>query len=205
MNLLIRSVLILFLTGSSYGQKKKETYSFTMKEVLSFKNRIKELEKKDSLNIQLIQKLEDRIRMYKKELGESRTKNDFLLEKNQKVLTKSDKKSSLNYGIELINAVMCAEVDGNIPMEINETFPAGQKEIYCFSRLNNFYDSSSAIYHCWYFGQEIKAKVRIRIGNGKNQTGISKRTITAKETGQWRVDIMRADQRVLQIITFETV
>ena len=116
MNLLIRSVLILFLTGSSYGQKKKETYSFTMKEVLSFKNRIKELEKKDSLNIQLIQKLEDRIRMYKKELGESRTKNDFLLEKNQKVLTKSDKKSSLNYGIELINAVMCAEVDGNIPM-----------------------------------------------------------------------------------------
>ena len=71
--------------------------------------------------------------------------------------------------------------------------------------MNNFYDSSSAIYHCWYFGQEIKAKVRIRIGNGKNQTGISKRTITAKETGQWRVEIVTADQRVLQIITFETV
>ena len=96
MNLLIRSVLILFLTGSSYGQKKKETYSFTMKEVLSFKNRIKELEKKDSLNIQLIQKLEDRIRMYKKELGESRTKNDFLLEKNQKVLNKFGRKGNID-------------------------------------------------------------------------------------------------------------
>ena len=205
MILFIRPFLILFFIVFTYGQKKQETYSFTMKEVLSFKNRIKELEKKDSLNAELIQKLEDRIRMYKKELGESRTKNDFLLEKNQKVLTKNDKKLSLNYGIELINAVMCGQVDGNIPMEINETFPAGQKEIYCFSRLNNFYDSSSAIYHCWYFGQEIKAKVRIRIGNGKNQTGISKRNIRAEETGQWRVEIVTADQRVLQVITFKAV
>ena len=80
MILFIRPFLILFFIVFTYGQKKQETYSFTMKEVLSFKNRIKELEKKDSLNAELIQKLEDRIRMYKKELGESRTKNDFLLE-----------------------------------------------------------------------------------------------------------------------------
>ena len=73
------------------------------------------------------------------------------------------------------------------------------------SRLNNYYESTSAIYHRWYFGSELKAKVRIRLSNGQNRLGISKRTITNSEIGRWRVEIITADQKVLQILSFEVV
>ena len=198
-----RFVLLLFMFRSISAQKREETYSFTMKEVLAFKNRIKELEQKDSLNTILIQKLENRIKMFKKELSESRTKNVRLLDENSLVSKKDENQPQIHVGIELIKAVMCQEVDGDIPMGINSTFQSGEKQIYCFSRLNNHYNSSSVIYHSWYYGAQKKAKVRIRIGNGKNQAGISKRIIPAAEAGQWHVEIVTADQKVLQIISFE--
>ena len=189
--------------SSISAQKREETYSFTMKEVLAFKNRIKELEQKASLNTILIQKLENRIKMFKKELSESRTKNIRLLDENSPVSKKNENQPQTHYGLELIKAVMCREVDGDIPMGINSTFQSDEKQIYCFSRLNNHYNSSSVVYHSWYYCAQKKAKVRIRIGNGKNQTGISKRIIPAAEAGQWRVEIVTADQKVLQIISFE--
>ena len=198
-----RFVLLLFMFSSISAQKREETYSFTMKEVLAFKNRIKELEQKDSLNTILIQKLENRIKMFKKELSESRTKNVRLLDKNPPVSKNNENQPQTHYGLELIKAVMCRVVDGDLPMGINTTFQSSEKKIYCFSRLNNYYDSSSVVYHCWYYGAQKKAKVRIRIGNGENQTGISKRIIPASEAGQWRIEIVTADQKVLQIITFE--
>ena len=202
---ILQFALFLFMLSSISAQKKEETYSFTMKEVLAFKNRIKELEQKDSLNTVLIEKLEDRIKMFKKELSESRTNNVRLLDKNTSVTKNNEKESKINYGLELVEAVMCSEVDDAIPIGINSTFQSGDKTIYCFSRLDNYYNSSSVVYHSWYYGSQKKAKVRIRIGNGKNQTGVSKRTISSSETGQWRVEIVTADQKVLQIISFEVV
>ena len=93
-----RFVLLLFMLSSISAQKREETYSFTMKEVLAFKNRIKELEQKDSLNTILIQKLENRIKMFKKELSESRTNNVRLLDENSPVSKKM--KISPKYRLE---------------------------------------------------------------------------------------------------------
>ena len=201
-----RFVFILFMVSLISAQKGAETYSFTMKQVLAFKNRIKELEQKDSLNTVLIQKLESRNKIYKKELSESRTKNIRLLDENPPVSKQNgNQPKTHHYGVELINAVVCREVDGNIPMGINSTFQSGDKEIFCFSRLNNHYDSSSAIYHSWYQGTQLKAKVRIRLPSGENHTGVSKRIIKNTEAGRWRVEIVTADQKVLQIISFEVV
>ena len=98
-----RFVLLLFMFSSISAQKREETYSFSMKEVLAFKNRIKELEQKDSLNTILIQKLENRINMYKKELSESRTKNVHLLDKNPSGSKKNENQHQIHYGLELIN------------------------------------------------------------------------------------------------------
>ena len=75
-----------------------------MKEVLAFKNRIKELEQKDSLNTILIQKLENRIKLFKKELSESRTKNVRLLDKNPPVSKNNENQPQTHYGLELIKA-----------------------------------------------------------------------------------------------------
>jgi len=203
----MKKILIMLLFFSiCLAQKQNSSYSFSFKEVLAFKNRILDLEKKDSLNNILIKKMENRIIILKNELSQLRLENARLSDRLPPIEAKEKTKLGVNYGIELINAVMCNEVDDNAPVDISKRFKtSGEKTVYCFSRLNNYYESNSAIYHRWYFGSELKAKVRIRLSNGQNRLGISKRTITNSETGRWRVEIITADQKVLQILSFEVV
>ena len=198
--------IILFLISICAAQKSNNSYSFSFKEVLAFKNRIKDLEKKDSLNNILIKKMENRIIILKNELSQLRLENARLSDRLPPIENKEKTKLGVNYGIDLISAVMCNEVEEGAPVDISKKFKSSsEKTIYCFSRLNNYYESTSAIYHRWYFGSELKAKVRIRLSSGQNRLGISKRTITNNETGRWRVEIITADQKVLQILSFEVV
>ena len=198
--------IILFLISICDAQKSNNSYSFSFKEVLAFKNRIKDLEKKDSLNNILIKKMENRIIIVKNELSQLRLENARLSDRLPPIENKGKTKLGVNYGIDLISAVMCNEVEEGAPVDISKKFKSSsEKTIYCFSRLNNYYESTSAIYHRWYFGSELKAKVRIRLSSGQNRLGISKRTITNSETGRWRVEIITADQKVLQILSFEVV
>ena len=198
--------LFFFYNNAIFGQNKSNSYSFTLKEVLAFKNRIKELEKKDSLNNILIKKMEDRISVLKNELSDERIENARLIEKVPTVEKKKRKKNNINLGIELLSAFMCRRVEKGTPSGMDTKFaPSQDKPVYCFSKLNNYYESSSAVYHLWYQGTELKAKVRIRLGTGNDRTGISQRIITNEEAGYWRVEIATADQKVLQIISFEVV
>ena len=198
--------IILFLISICAAQKSNNSYSFSFKEVLAFKNRIKDLEKKDSLNNILIKKMENRIIILKNELSQLRLENARLSDRLPPIENKEKTKLGVSYGIDLISAVMCNEVEEGVPVDISKKFKSSsEKTIYCFSRLNNYYESTSAIYHRWYFGSELKAKVRIRLSSGQNRLGISKRTVTNNETGRWRVEIITADQKVLQILSFEVV
>ena len=198
--------LFFFYNNAIFGQNKSNSYSFTLKEVLAFKNRIKELERKDSLNNILIKKMEDRISVLKNELSEERIENARLIEKVPTVEKKKRKKNNINLGIELLSAFMCRRVEKGTPSGMDTKFvPSQDKPVYCFSKLNNYYETSSAVYHLWYQGSELKAKVRIRLGTGNDRTAVSQRIIPNEDVGHWRVEITTADQKVLQIISFEVV
>jgi len=198
--------ILIFYCEPSFCQNRSNSYSFTLKEVLAFKNKIKELESKDSLNSILIKKMEERIAVLKNELSEERIENARLIEKIPTIKKENGIKSNINLGIELLSAFMCRRVEKGIPSGMDTKFASSlEKPVYCFSKLNNNYESSSAVYHLWYQGSELKAKVRIRVGTGNNRTGVSQRIITNKEIGYWRVEIATADQKVLQIISFEVV
>ena len=204
----MQKVIILIICiyfSSLFSQNKNSSYSFTLKEVFAFKNRIKELESKDSLNNIIIKKMEERIAVLKNELSDERIENAKLIEKIPTVEKKTSKnKNNINLGIELLNAFMCRRVENGTPSGMNTKFsPSKDKPVYCFSKLNNYYESSSAIYHLWYQGTELKAKVRIRVSSGNNRTGVSQRIISNAESGYWRVEVATADQKVLQIISFE--
>ena len=208
MNIMKKIIIFIFCfyINALFAQNKSNLYSFTLKEVLAFKNRIKELEKKDSLNNILIKKMEDRISVLKNELSEERIENARLIEKVPTVEMKKRKKNNINLGIELLSAFMCRRVESGTPSGMDTKFtPSQNKPIYCFSKLNNYYESSSAVYHLWYQGTELKAKVRIRLGSGNERTAVSQRIITNEEAGYWRVEVATADQKVLQIISFEVV
>ena len=150
--------------------------------------------------------MEDRISLLKNELSDERIENARLLEKMPTVKKENSNKNSVNLGIELLNAFMCHRVENGTPSGMDTKFsPSKDKPVYCFTKLNNHYKSSSAIYHLWYQGTELKAKVRIRLSTGNNRTAVSQRVFTNEEAGYWRVEIATADQKVLQIISFEVV
>tara|TARA_Y100000590_G_scaffold361959_1_gene418856 strand:+ start:4946 stop:5572 length:627 start_codon:yes stop_codon:yes gene_type:complete len=198
--------LFFFYNNAIFSQNKSNSYSFTLKEVLAFKNRIKELERKDSLNNILIKKMDDRISVLKNELSVERIENARLIEKVPTVEKKKTQENNINLGIQLLSAFMCRRVENGTPSGMDTKFsPSQNKSIYCFSKLNNYYESSSAVYHLWYQGTELKAKVRIRLGSGNERTAVSQRIITNEEAGYWRVEVATADQKVLQIISFEVV
>ena len=208
MNTMKRAIIFIlcFYCNALFAQNKSSSYSFTLKEVLAFKNRIKELERKDSLNNILIKKMEDRISVLKDELSEERIENARLIEKVPTVQKEKIHKNNINLGLELLSAFMCRRVENGTPSGMDTKFePSQDKPIYCFSKLNNYYESRSAVYHLWYQGTELKAKVRIRLGSGNNRTGVSQRIITNEEAGYWRVEVATADQKVLHIISFEVV
>jgi len=208
MNIMKKTLIFIlcFYCNTLFGQNKNNAFSFSLKEVLAFKNRIKELESKDSLNNVLIKKMEDRISVLKNELSEERIENARLIEKVPTVEKKITQKNNINLGIELLSAFMCRRVEKGTPSGMDTKFaPSQDKPVYCFSKLNNYYESSSAVYHLWYQGTELKAKVRIRLGTGNDRIGISQRIITNEDVGYWRVEIATADQKVLQIISFEVV
>ena len=84
MNLGLRFVfkkyVILFLFSFLFSQT---TYEFTEEEVKVFYNSIQELEFKDSVNVELIEKLENQIYMY---VDLSKTDSLLILKQDEKIL-----------------------------------------------------------------------------------------------------------------------
>ena len=114
--------IMLSLFSLCFSQKSSNSYSFSFKEVLAFKNRIKDLEKKDSLNNILIKKMENRIIILKNELSEIRLENARLSDRVPQVEPREKTKLGVNYGIDLISAVMCNEVVEGAPVDISKRF-----------------------------------------------------------------------------------
>tara|TARA_R100001129_G_C5265119_1_gene232433 strand:- start:512 stop:859 length:348 start_codon:yes stop_codon:yes gene_type:complete len=74
-----RLLLILFLSFVF----SQTTYEFTEEEVMTFYNSIQELEFKDSVNVELIEKLENQIYMY---VDLSKTDSLLILKQDEKIL-----------------------------------------------------------------------------------------------------------------------
>jgi len=52
---------------------------------------------------------------------------------------------------------------------------------------------------------ELKAKVRIRVRDGKEIPAVSHRAVASSDKGTWKIEITDSDKKILDTLIFEVV
>ena len=81
-----------------------------------------------------------------------------------------------------------------------DQFPSSVGQLYAFTRIVGG-APGSYVTHKWYYGQQLMAEVRLRVGADSWRTWSSKKVMD-EWTGQWRVEIVADDGTTLDSITF---
>ena len=110
--------------------------------------------------------------------------------------------SGVCIAVEVVDAVVCLDVQDREPVEPGDSFPADVGKVWCWSKIKD--GKGSTIKHIYYHEGEEKAVVELSIGSPLWRTRSSKR-ILSSWTGQWRVDIVGEDDMVLKSLDFTIV
>ena len=105
----------------------------------------------------------------------------------------------------VIQAMACKKVKNNQPLYPGRRFPTDIGRVYCHTLLDNNSEKHSDIYHIWYMNGNLKAKVRIRVRDGKEIPAFSHREIKNTDKGTWKVEITDRDKKILDTVIFEVV
>ena len=71
------------------------------------------------------------------------------------------------HNIVVLESKMCEKVKNNQPINTGSQFSLDIGKVFCHSLLDNNSGKHRDIYHVWYLNGDLKAKVRIRVRNGK--------------------------------------
>ena len=107
--------------------------------------------------------------------------------------------SGVCLAVEVVDAVVCRDVQDREPVEPGDSFPADVGKIWLWSKIKD--GKGTTIKHIYYYEGEEKAVVELSIGSPMWRTRSSKR-ILSSWTGSWRVDIVGEDGVTLKSLAF---
>jgi len=79
-------------------------------------------------------------------------------------------------------------------------FSPGVQELYAFTRIVGA-EYNTQVTHKWYYGEQLMAEVKLRVGSESWRTWSSKK-MRSDWTGEWRVEVIAEDGTRLDTITF---
>ena len=94
-------------------------------------------------------------------------------------------------------------ISNNIPVDPVSKFFIATGKICCHSLLKNHSDKSATVYHYRYLNGGTNAKVRARVGNGKEITILSHKEFKTTNKGTWKDKITHDDKKILDTHIFE--
>ena len=97
-------------------------------------------------------------------------------------------------------AVICKDVMDREPQGAGDIFSTDLEKIMCFTRVVGAKEDTE-ILHNWYFGETLAASVRLHVGSDNWRTYSSK-TILPEYAGEWKVEILASDGKLLKKIYF---
>ena len=100
-------------------------------------------------------------------------------------------------------SAICLNVVDREPVETGNTFSTATDKLFCFTKILNA-RVPVEITHVWYFNDIERAKVILPVKSICWRTYSSK-IIQKHETGEWHVDILGADNKLLQTLQFKIV
>lgn len=102
--------------------------------------------------------------------------------------------------IRVADAVITTAIEGQMPVDKVETYPAGFGKLYCFTRIVGA-ENKTQVTHVWYYQDDELARVDLPIGSSDWRTYSSKRFLP-QWAGAWRVVVLAVDGRELASIPF---
>lgn len=103
--------------------------------------------------------------------------------------------------IEVAEAAICRAVVDREPIDVRDSFDSWVGNLYCFTKITGAL-SPIQITHVWYFGYTERARVNLSVRSSSWRTHSSKR-IQTHEIGDWHVDVLGPDGRVLRSLQFK--
>jgi hypothetical protein len=103
--------------------------------------------------------------------------------------------------VQITEGNICTDVRNRVCHNSSTRFIAPVDQLFCFTKIVGAQDDTY-VTHVWYFGETERARVRLAVRGSSWRTWSSK-TIQPHEIGDWHVDVLGEDGRLLMVIPFE--
>jgi len=100
-----------------------------------------------------------------------------------------------------VEAEICSDIADRMPVGVAETFPADAEKLYLWSKVTGAQDTTH-ITHVWYREGEELARVQLPVKSPSWRTWSSK-IILPIWTGDWKVEVLGPDDKVLKTVSFK--
>lgn len=101
---------------------------------------------------------------------------------------------------QVIRIAVAKDIIDHEPVEANNIFKNDVDKLYCFTEIKTDM-APTGIVHVWFYNGEKIAEVPLNIGAVRWRTYSSKKMIP-QWTGNWRVDVYSADEKMLESTEF---
>ncbi len=102
--------------------------------------------------------------------------------------------------LQLVTAVMCEDVVNRLPFNEAVVFSITGGKVSCFTLFDPV-PERTAIYHNWYYRDDLSTKIKLLI-NPPRWATYSSIQLREADKGPWRVEVTDSDGKVLQTIRF---
>ena len=100
----------------------------------------------------------------------------------------------------LVQAVLCEDIVGNIPLNSTSVFSIERRKAVCFTSFDPVTEKT-VIYHHWFHRDQPVAKLNLTIKPPRWAT-YSSIQLRAEDIGPWRVEIVDSQGRILRVLRF---
>ena len=99
--------------------------------------------------------------------------------------------------------VVCTGVEERQPVGESDAFADTVGTLYCYTEIRGMGDSTT-VSHVWYQGENRRADVKLNVRGYRWRTWSTK-AIQQDWTGDWRVDVVSADGKILKSKRFRII
>jgi len=115
-------------------------------------------------------------------------------------ISAQEEESTESTGMSIKRIVICSSVVEREPVGEGESFSVDIKKVFCFTDVRNA-GEETFITHEWYYIDELKATVKLKV-TGEHWRTWSSKGIDKNWTGEWRVEVKDSDGNLLRKISF---
>ena len=124
--------------------------------------------------------------------------------KTNEIISTNKDNEDITATLKLKEIMICRGVYKRNPIKPGFSFSNNVDSLFCYSKISNS-GPKQEIKHIWYFNEKLITSVIYNIKTSYNYRSWSKKNISPRQIGKWRVDIVDSKNHVLGSRNFEII